>query len=69
MKLGGDVTVIISPPDPEDRRVLPLITFSPGVQYVFESKNTLTPQLWLSYFPTQRLVAPTGIEVLYGRGF
>lgn len=69
MKLGGDVTVIISPPDPEDRRVLPLITFSPGVQYVFESKNTVTPQLWLSYFPMQRLVAPTGIEVLYGRGF
>ncbi len=70
MKLGGDVAVIISPPDPEDnRRVLPMITFSPGVQYVFESKNTLTPQFWLSYFPTQRLVAPTGIEVLYGRGF
>lgn len=69
MKLGADMTVIISPPDPDKRRVLPLITFSPGVQYVFESKNAVTPQLWLSYFPMQRIVAPAGIEVLYGRGF
>jgi hypothetical protein len=69
MKLGADMTVILSPPDPGERRVMPLITFSPGVQYTFESKNMVTPQLWLSYFPMKRLVAPTGIEVLYGRGF
>ena len=68
MKFGGEFTLLVSPPDPDKRKVMPMINFVPGVQYSFDD-NTVMSQLWLSYFPIKanKKFSPTGLEFRYGR--
>jgi hypothetical protein len=68
-KVGLDFAMIVSPPDPDQRKTLSLLNFSPGLQYRFDD-NVLLSQIWLSYFvskKTRSKFAPTGLEFQYGR--
>ena len=67
-KLGAEFTLLVSPPNPDRRKCLPMFNFVPGVQYSFDKNNTIMPQLWISYLPTvNRKIVPTGLELRYGR--
>ncbi len=69
-KLGAEFTLLVSPPDTERRKCLPMFNFVPGVQYPFDKNNAITPQLWISYLPTgNRKILLTGIEFRYGKKF
>ncbi len=70
-KLGGEFGLLVSPPDPDKRRVLPLFSLVPGIQYRFNDQQFLTTQIWISYFMGKANVpvAPTAIEFRYGRQF
>ncbi len=66
-KLGAEFGMIVSPPDPQKRKILPMLNFTPGVRYVRQNGNTLGGNFWLSYFlkKTRHKVAPTGLEFWY----
>jgi hypothetical protein len=68
-KLGLDMMVIVSPPDPERRKMLPLLNICPGVEYAFDSENSVQSQLWLAFFLKRytRRFAPIGIDSRYAR--
>ena len=69
-KLGAEFTLLFSPPDPDRRKCLPMFNFVPGVQYSFDKNNTIMPQLWISYLPTDnKKIVPTGLEFRYGKKF
>jgi len=67
-KAGLELTCLVSPPDPEKRKVLLLLNAVPGVQYDF-GQNSVLSQIWISYFLNQAKgkVFPTGLEFRYGR--
>lgn len=69
--LGLETVIIGSPPDPDERKYLPLITFTPGISYHFDNANTVNSRLWLAYFPikARKKFAPIGIEFKYGNSF
>ncbi|MCD4693354.1 MAG: hypothetical protein K8R79_10600 [Calditrichales bacterium] len=69
MKLGAELTLLVCPPDPDKRKILPMINFVPGVQYAINDENFVMSQLWLSYLPVKANVkfAPTGLEFIYGK--
>ncbi len=69
-KLGFASGVIVSPPDPDKRRYLPMLMFTPGVQYA-DKNNFYNSELWLARFfgkTNQKWpIVPIGIEARYGR--
>jgi len=65
----GEFMMIVSPPDPETRKVLPLINFVPGVVYSDGEQNEYSAEVWLSFLPVQKKFAPTGLEFQFGRHF
>ncbi|NOX87809.1 MAG: hypothetical protein GXO77_02205 [Calditrichaeota bacterium] len=66
-KLGAEFAAIVSPPDPDQRKILPLLNFTPGFRYNSHADQALGGALWLSYFlkKANRKVAPTGLEFWY----
>jgi len=68
-RLGGEFALLVSPPDPDKRKLLSLVNLVPGVQYQIDGKQFVGAQLWLSYFFGKANVpaAPTAIEFRYGR--
>jgi hypothetical protein len=66
--LGTEFTLLVSPPDPDKRRVLPLIKLIPGIRYDFNEIHNLNSRLWIAYFPTSKRVrvAPIGLDFKYG---
>jgi hypothetical protein len=65
-KLGSNVTVLIRPVESSYRRFTPILAFTPGLHYDLTDTRTLRADVWMSYFPTERVLAPTGVEVLTG---
>ncbi len=65
--VGAAFAMIVSPPDPQRRKVLPMFSVMPGLRYVRTNGQTFGGNLWLSYFlkKTRRKVAPTGLEFRY----
>ncbi|HID38253.1 MAG TPA: hypothetical protein EYP36_01905 [Calditrichaeota bacterium] len=68
-RLWGEYMIIASPPDPDKRKILPMINFVPGVVYYDGKHNEYSAEVWLSYLPVQKKFAPTGLEFQYGRHF
>jgi hypothetical protein len=66
--LTADFMVLASPPDPVQRKYLPMIKLVPGIQYDLGSDQNLNSRLWIAYFLGQKRVniAPIGLEVMYG---
>ena len=66
-KLGAEFAMIVSPPDPQKRKVLPMLNFTPGFRYVRQNGQSIGGNLWLSYFlkKTRHKIAPTGLEFWY----
>ncbi len=71
VKIGGEFALLVSPPDPQKRRVMPLLNLVPGVQYRIDEVQVISTRLWISYFLGKANVpiAPTVIEFSYGRKF
>ncbi len=65
----GEFMVIASPPDPKERKYLPLINFVPGLVYYNGDQTTYSAEAWLSFLPIQKKFAPTGLEFQVGRRF
>ena len=66
--LGGEFALLISPPDPDKRRVMPLLNLVPALQYRIDRAQVVSTRLWISYFLRGANVplAPTAIEFRYG---
>jgi hypothetical protein len=64
-KLGGNVTVLVHKPDGGGGRFTPLVAFTPGLQYDPTASRSVRMDLWMSYFLTEKVFAPTNLEVLY----
>ncbi len=69
-RFGLEYTMIISPPDPEKRKTLPMICFLPGLQYSIAKAHHIMSQLYLARFlkETRVPMAPIGIELRFGKG-
>jgi len=65
-KLGEAVTVLVDPTRPGWDRLTPIIAFAPGIQYAPDTDLCFRGDLWMSYFPTQGVFAPTTVEFLMG---
>lgn len=71
-KIGFGYALLVSPPDPQKRKVMPMLLFTPGLAYRFKkSENSLLFQPWLAYFlkHANRRFAPIGLEFQYGHTF
>lgn len=68
-KVGLNFTLLISPPDPEKRKVMPLLCLTPGVAYRVNDLNEGLSQVWLAYFlgKANRKFAPIGLEFQYNK--
>ncbi len=70
--LGGGFGLIISPPDPQERRWLPMLLLTPGVRYA-DGNNRYGADIWLAHFLTKTNrnwpLIPIGLEANYGRNF
>lgn len=64
-KLGGNVTLLVRPKNASDERFTPILAVTPGIQYNPESGRTFRADLWMSYFVTERVLAPSALEFLY----
>lgn len=66
--LGGEFTLLVSPRDPDKRRVLPLIKLVPGIRYDIREYHSINSRLWVAYFPTSKRIriAPIGLDFRYG---
>ncbi len=63
-KLGSNVTILIRPVESSQRRFTPILALTPGVHYDPTDSQSLRADLWMSYFLTERVFAPTGVEFL-----
>jgi hypothetical protein len=67
-KLGGNLAALFSPADSGADRITPILSFTPGIQYDPTTDSSLRTDLWVSYYLKQRVLAPSGIEFMYGWG-
>ena len=65
-KLGGNATLLLEPARKGWDRLVPILAFTPGLQYEPDSDWCFRADVWMSYFPTQGVFAPTSIELLSG---
>jgi hypothetical protein len=65
-KLGGNFTLLIHKPQGDGGWFTPLLNFTPGISYHPENERCVRVDAWISYYPTEDVFAPTGLEVLYG---
>ena len=64
-KLGGNFTALINPSDSGRDPVTPILSFTPGIQYDPTAGSSVRTDLWFSYYLTEKVFAPSGIEFLY----
>jgi len=69
-KLGGCFALLVSPPDPQERKYLPMVLLTPGLQYT-DGLNYYSADIWLAHFlkktNSKWPVLPIGLEAVYGR--
>ena len=65
-KLGSNVTALIRPVESSYRRFTPILAFTPGLHYEASESHTLRADVWMSYFLTEKVFAPSGVELLSG---
>lgn len=70
-KLGVDFALLVSPPDPDIRKTMPLLMLTPGVEYLLRDKHSVSTQFWLAHFLKETnkpvFLAPIGWEFRYNR--
>ena len=71
-KLGADFGLIISPSTPDARKTMPMLMFTPGVEYLLKNNNSVSSQFWLAHFLKENnkkiFLAPIGLEFRYNHG-
>lgn len=65
-KLGAGASLLIHKPQGDGGWFTPLLSFTPGLNWVPEEERCLRIDLPMSYFITERVFAPTGIDIFYG---
>lgn len=65
-KLGAGASLLIHQPQGDGGWVTPLLSFTPGLNYVPENERCLRVDLPMAYFPTERVFAPRGVDFFYG---
>ena len=64
-KLGGDVLILMHEPQGDGGRFTPLVAFTPGLQYDPTDQRSFRVDFWMSYYLTEKVFAPTGLEILH----
>ncbi|MGW8267850.1 MAG: hypothetical protein ACWGSQ_15900 [Longimicrobiales bacterium] len=64
-KLGGNFTLLVRKPAGGPRRLTPLVAFTPGLQYDPSDQRSFRADFWMSYYLTEKVFAPTALELLY----
>ena len=64
-KLGGNFTLLFRGSSGNSGRFIPLVAFTPGLQYDPSDQRSFRADLWMSYYLTEKVFAPTGLELLY----
>ncbi|WP_457565293.1 hypothetical protein [Caldithrix abyssi] len=66
-RVGAEFALIVSPPDPDKRKILPMINLTPGFRYNRTNEQSLSGSIWVSYFlkKTRKPIFPTGVELWY----
>lgn len=64
-KLGGDVLVLFHERHGDESRFTPLLAFTPGLQYDPTDERSFRIDFWMSYYLTEKVFAPTGLEILH----
>jgi hypothetical protein len=64
-KLGGNVTVLRHRHPGERGGFTPILTFTPGLQYDPTDERSIRLDLWMSYFISERVFAPTSLELIH----
>ena len=66
-KLGTEMTLLVSPPGPDKRKTMPMLSFTPGFLYK-TGKSTIQSEIWYSWFlkNARKKMSFTGIELKYG---
>jgi len=65
-KLGGNFTLLVHKPRGDGGWFTPLLSFTPGLHYAPEDERCVRIDLGMSYYMTEGVFAPTGVELLYG---
>ena len=64
-KLGGNFTMLVRKGNGGSRRLIPLVAFTPGLQYDPSDQRSFRADVWMSYYLTEKVFAPTALEFLY----
>jgi hypothetical protein len=64
-KLGGNFTLLFRGSEENSGRFVPLVAFTPGLQYDPSDQRSFRADLWMSYYLTEKVFAPTAVEFLY----
>ena len=65
-KLGGNIATLINPSDSGRDRITPILSFTPGIQYDPTMDSSVRTDIWLSYYLTEKVFAPSAIEFISG---
>jgi len=65
-KLGASATLLIHQPEGDAGWFTPLLSFTPGLNYSPENERCIRVDLPMSYYLTEGVFAPTGVDFLYG---
>jgi hypothetical protein len=64
-KLGGNVTMLRHSHPGSRGGFTPLLAFTPGLQYDATDSRSLRADLWMSYFLSEGVFAPTALELIH----
>jgi len=64
-KLGGNFTLLVRNSNGSSSRLVPLVAFTPGLQYDPTDQRSFRADFWMSYYFTEKVFAPTALEFLY----
>jgi hypothetical protein len=65
-KLGAAFTLLIHKPSGDGGWFTPLLSFTPGLHYAAKDERSVRVDLPMSYYITESVFAPTGLEFIYG---
>lgn len=68
--LGVDFCLLVSPPAPDKRQIMPLLMLKPGIEYDFNYHQSAATNIWLARFLKGKKhplpLMPIGLQFEYG---
>lgn len=63
-KLGSNLTLLLRSSERRGTVLTPLLAFTPGLQYDPDDERAFRLDLWMSYYLSEGVFAPTALELL-----